>query len=118
MATLKYSEVGQSCHDIHEGSVCEEGREARGKERGRGEDKEGGARRRGRRHTILLNKGLCRIYYTRTTSQAHLQLLPTAGMHAATGYTLHMNTASVTYTLKGALIDLPNWKVAWLGHTW
>ena len=47
-----------------------------------------------------------------------LQLLPTAGTHAVKGYTLHMNTASVTYTLKGALIGLPNWKVAWLGHTW
>ena len=40
MATLKYSEVGQSCHDIHEGSVFgeDEGRGGEARGRGRGEE--------------------------------------------------------------------------------
>ena len=75
-----------------------------GKTRSEGEDKGGGGRGRGG-DMYSLHKG-------------HKSGTPTCCTHAATGYTLHMNTASVTYTLKGALIDLPNWKVAWLGHTW
>ena len=35
MSTLKYSEVGQSCHDVHEGSVFGEG-ERQGGRRGGG----------------------------------------------------------------------------------
>lgn len=52
MATLKYSEAGQSCHDVHECSVCNEregrGRRGRGEEGGGAEKKEGEGRRRGR----------------------------------------------------------------------
>ena len=88
MATLKYSEIGQSCHDVHEGSVCGE------EQGGGGRIKEGGQGGRGRRHVVKRQN------------------------ITVTGYTLHMNTAPAAYTLKGSLTDLPNWKVAWLGHTW
>ena len=88
------------------GKTRSEGEDKGGGGEGEGEYERGGAKRRGE---------TC-IHYTKATSQAHLHVCTHA--HTVTGYTLHMNTASVTYTLKGPLIDLPNWKVAWLGHTW